>query len=423
MKKPQDQEALRKKIRLLEADLEKRDQMIKALIEGQNIQNTILEKSMVGYYIISEGKFRMINPIAVSYTGYAPDELIGKKADTFIHPQDKNRVRKNRRAMLDGKLISPYEYRIITRHKEIRWIMEIISPIQFAGKPAILGNSMDITQRKLTEERLIESENLYRAIFETTGTSMIIYEEDKTISLANSGFQKLTGYRKEAWEGKKKWTELVAKKDLPRLLKFHRLRRSNPDSVPKSYEYRMRTSGGKIKNVLSTVGIIPNSTRYVASVIDITDLKAAEEALIKKSESLSELNTALRVLLKQRENDKNQLETSVLTNVKELVLPYLEKLKKGDLDRKNLSYVDILASNLENILSPFSRTISAKYMSLTSREIEVANFIKEGRSSKEISDLLSISSRCVDVHRYHIRKKLGLNKKHVNLRAYLNSLT
>ncbi len=74
---------------------------------------------------------------------------------------------------------------------------------------------MDVTIRKTVAEKLRESENLYRAIFETTGTATIIIEEDKTISLLNSEFEKMTGYRREEWEGKKQWTEYVAPKDVP----------------------------------------------------------------------------------------------------------------------------------------------------------------------------------------------------------------
>ena len=112
----------------------------------------------------------------------------------------------------------------------------------------------------------------------------------------------------------------------------------------------------------------------------------------------------------------------MLSNVKEVVVPYIERLKKLSLDKKGQAYIGLLESNLGNILTPFSRTLSAKYMNLTSKEIEVANFIKNGKSSKDIADLMNVSSNCVDIHRYHIRKKLGLNRKRVNLRSYLKSL-
>jgi PAS domain S-box-containing protein len=414
---------LKEKSRPLQKDVMKQKRLNETLIETQNIQNTLLEKSLVGYYIVSDAKFRIANPAVISYTGYLPEELIGSNADFLIHPDDHQEVKKNAHAMLAGRLSLPYEFRIVTKQNEIRWIMEAVSPILFEGKPAILGNSMDITQRKLTEKRLMESENLYRTVFETTGTMTAIIEEDKTMSLINSEFEKLTGYSKAEWEGKRKWPELVDPQDLPRMEEYHHLRRIAPKSVPRTYEYHLINSEGQIRDVLSTVNIIPGTRKHVASCIDITELKEAEKQLIKKSENLAEFNAALKVLLKQREDDRVELEANLLSNVKELVLPYIEKIRQNGLDKKHLAYVDLLASNLENILSPFSRSLSAKYMHLTSKEIEVANFIKQGKSSKEIAGLLNVSSGCVDVHRYHIRNKLGLNNKRANLKAYLSSVS
>ena len=414
---------LKEKSRPLRKDVMKQKRLNETLIETQNIQNTLLEKSLVGYYIVSDAKFRIANPAVISYTGYLPEELIGSNADFLIHPDDHQEVKKNAHAMLAGRLSLPYEFRIVTKQNEIRWIMEAVSPILFEGKPAILGNSMDITQRKLTEKRLMESENLYRTVFETTGTMTAIIEEDKTMSLINSEFEKLTGYSKAEWEGKRKWPELVDPQDLPRMEEYHHLRRIAPKSVPRTYEYHLINSEGQIRDVLSTVNIIPGTRKHVASCIDITELKEAEKQLIRKSENLAEFNAALKVLLKQREDDRVELEANLLSNVKELVLPYIEKIRQNGLDKKHLAYVDLLASNLENILSPFSRSLSAKYMHLTSKEIEVANFIKQGKSSKEIAGLLNVSSGCVDVHRYHIRNKLGLNNKRANLKAYLSSVS
>ena len=82
--------------------------------------------------------------------------------------------------------------------------METVTPTIFKGKPAILGNFMNITKRKIVENKLFESENLYRAIFETTGTATIIIEDDMTISLLNSEFENMTGYRRAEWEGEEK---------------------------------------------------------------------------------------------------------------------------------------------------------------------------------------------------------------------------
>lgn len=409
--------------RLLEEDLKETKRLNEVLIESQNFQKIILERSLVGYYVSLNGKFYNMNPIAVSYTGYEWKELIGRKSDFMIHPEDKGEVLQNARSMLRGERKLPYEFRIITKQQDVRWVMEVVAPITLEGKRAILGNAMDITQHRLADQKLMESENLYRTVFENTGTMTTIDDGNKVITLVNSEWEKVTGYRKEDWEGKKKWTECIDKRDLPRMEEYHRFRRIVPQSVPKTYECRVIDSQGRIRNLLTTVGIIPGTKNNVSSSVDITELKKAEKKLIKKSEDLAELNSALKILLKQREDDRIELEKTLLSNIKKFVLPYIKKIKQRDFDKKNLTYVDLLSSNLENILAPFSRTLSSKYMSLTSKEIDVANFIKEGKSSKEIAELLSVSSGCVDIHRYHIRSKLGLSNQRVNLKAFLQSLS
>lgn len=407
---------LEKRIQFLESEIEKLQD------EQQNIQNIMLNKSLVGYYILSDGKFRVINPVICEYTGYTQEEIIGNHADFMVHPEDKARVKKNSLAMRNGKLLEPYEYRILTKEKELRWVLEVVAAIHFEGKPAVLGNDMDITHQKMTETKLAESENLYRTIFETTGTGTVIIEDDKTLSLINTEFEKVTGFRREEWEGKRSWVDLIYEKDLSRLEEYHRLRRIDPELAPRTYEFRLVDSRGNIKNMLSTNCLIPGTKKHVCSVIDITELEEKGSELLIKARNLEELNTALRVMLKQRAEDREELEQTLMTGIKELVLPHLEKLRKGGSEQNRQIYSDLIATNLEEMLSPFSQKLSTRFRSLTTTEIQVAHLIKGGKNSKEIADVLNVSSSAVDVYRYRIRKKLGLNNQKVNLRSYLLSL-
>jgi PAS domain S-box-containing protein len=162
---------------------------------------------------------------------------------------------------------------------------------------------------------------------------------------------------------------------------------------------------------------------------EIDERKEAEKALLRKerelelkSLNLEESNTALKVLLRQGEKDKTELENKVLTNIKELVMPGIEKLRSCRLDDKQKAYVNILESNLDDIISPFLQKLSSKYMDFTPTEIQVANLVREGKPTKEISELLNISERGIEFHRNNIRMKLGLKNRKTNLRTYLLSL-
>ena len=152
------------------------------------------------------------------------------------------------------------------------------------------------------------------------------------------------------------------------------------------------------------------------------ELKERGEELEGKTRNLEEVNTALRVLLKSREEDKSELEEKVLFNVRELVAPYLEKLKKSGLDDKQKGYTNILESNLNDITSPFSQRFSSRYLKLTPTEIQVANLIKHGKSTKEIAEFLNLSSQTIEFHRKNIREKIGIKNKRANLRTHLLSM-
>ena len=161
---------------------------------------------------------------------------------------------------------------------------------------------------------------------------------------------------------------------------------------------------------------------------EIDERKQAEEALQRrteelkaKAESLEEVNTTLKVLLKQRKEDKTELERKVLANIKDLIFPYVEGLKTGRLDRKQDSYLNIIESNLNDIISPFSHELS-KHSTLSPREMQVADLVRRGKTTKEIAELLHVSTRSVDSYRHRIRKKLGLKDKRANLMSHLLSV-
>jgi DNA-binding CsgD family transcriptional regulator len=137
---------------------------------------------------------------------------------------------------------------------------------------------------------------------------------------------------------------------------------------------------------------------------------------------MEELNAALKVLLKRREEDKENLQENVLVNVEELIFPYIEKLKNDHLSPQQTTLVSIIESNIKEIVSPFATKLSSKFLNLTPTELQVASLVKKGRSSNEIAELMNLSPNTILFHRYNLRRKLGLKQTKVNLRTYLRSL-
>ena len=121
-------------------------------------------------------------------------------------------------------------------------------------------------------------------------------------------------------------------------------------------------------------------------------------------------------------NWKTELENNVLTNVKELVMPFVDKFRETQLDGQQKTFLSIIESNLNEIISPFTRRLSLEYLRLTPSEIQIANMTKHGNTSKKIAKIMNISPRTVDTHKKNIRRKIGLEGKRANLRSYLLSL-
>ncbi len=153
-----------------------------------------------------------------------------------------------------------------------------------------------------------------------------------------------------------------------------------------------------------------------------SELSRVNEKLKNKTINLEEANIALKVLLEKRGEDKIELEEKVLSNVKELTFPYIENLKMSRLDDRQMGLLGIIESNLNEIITPFLRKLSSKYSNLTPKEIQVAGLVKEGKTSKEIAELLDSSKNAVEFHRRNLRKKLGIRNTKTNLSSYLLSL-
>jgi PAS domain S-box-containing protein len=153
---------------------------------------------------------------------------------------------------------------------------------------------------------------------------------------------------------------------------------------------------------------------------EVETRRQAEKALAAEQANLLETNAALRVLLRHREADRKDLEEKLVANLKQLVLPYVEKLKKSKLDPPHATMIGFVETNLKEVLSPFLDNV--KRFNLTPRQIEIVALIKAGRTTKDIAELLHISKAAVEKHRFLIRKRLDLNNEKKNLRAYLLSL-
>ena len=163
-------------------------------------------------------------------------------------------------------------------------------------------------------------------------------------------------------------------------------------------------------------GIVFDETGEVEAV---EALKSRERELRRQTETLREVNTALEVLLRKREVDRAEVEEKMLRNAKTLILPYLEKLKSSRMSKRQKIYIDLIESSINAFISPLSQRMSRHYMSFTPLEIQVANLVKEGKTTKDIAEIIGLSFRTIESVRYTVRRKLGITEKRASLRNYL----
>jgi PAS domain S-box-containing protein len=284
-------------------------------------------------------------------------------------------------------------------------------------------------------EIMPDTEEKYKIIFENANDLIFFTDIDGRFIEINQKIEEIFGYKPEEFIGKH-YTEVE-------VLNLEGLKKSEKalqDALTRDNAQRLELEVFRKDGSIAFVEVNPRIIKKQGEIIgsinvvrDITKRKQAEEKLKRVHEdlerkvkertiNLEEMNSALKILLNKRDEDKSELEEKMLFNVKELVVPYLERLKKSNLDSRQKTYIDIIESNLNDIISPFIRGIHLKHLKFTPVEIKVANLVKQGKTTKEIAQFLNLSSKTIEFHRDNIRKKVGLKHKKVNLRTYLLSI-
>jgi PAS domain S-box-containing protein len=261
---------------------------------------TLVENVNIGIYRNTGGpygQFLQANPAIARMFGYNSVDEFLKIQTSSLYQDPRDRLKFVEKIQIQG-YVTDEQLKLLKKDGTPIWC-SVTAKAQYDEYGEIKwidGVIEDITERKLAEKALGESENLYRTIFETTGASTIIVQEDMTISMVNMEYEKLLGYSREEIVGRKKWDDFIAKDDLDRLREYHRLRRIDPDAVPRTYESKLIDKQGNIKKVSITANIIPGTTKSIISILDLTKHKLAEERLVQSLEVLQSVYNIVTTL-------------------------------------------------------------------------------------------------------------------------------
>ncbi|MBW2565982.1 MAG: PAS domain S-box protein [Deltaproteobacteria bacterium] len=415
-------------VTIMPIDITERNQVEEELRESEKKYRRLVETMNDGLGIMDKkGMLAYINKRGRKMLGYSRDEMIGRPITDFVDDANRKTFEEQVAVRRKGE---PGAYEIVWTGKDGRKLFTIVSAQAITDDEGRFEGSFgvftDITERKQAEEALRDSEEKWRSLTENSVDYIMTLECDGTILFVNRtppGVTREEVIGMSIFDHFPEKFKLVLRESINRVVETgepdrHYVEYTSPEGITRHFEGR----AAPITNSGRVAAITINAT-------DITEQKLAEQVLREREASLDvqadelqEVNTALRVLLRQRDKDKTELEEKVFLNVRELVMPHVEKLKKSTMDAKQKGYLSVLESNLNEIISPFAHRLSSKYSTLTPTEIQMAFLIRDGKSTKEIAGLLNLSGRTVESHRQSIRVKMGIRNRKANLRSHLLSM-
>ncbi len=416
----------------------------------------------------AEGRITSVNRACAGMLGYAPAEMAGKHFAELRHDfAGQSRPSPEIVASFGLYFLDKAELEelpMIMRHSSgravqvhLRSVMDRSEDGGFAGALCVLlpgDSARDRTpapeNRETLTRRLWETEENYRGILENSGDAVIIADFNGRVVTVNPALLQLLGYETADGVTGRLVVELGPRGgsftcttgetiEIDVRMQDEQLRVANQlfERGRASAELYLNRADGIAIPVEATMSLLrdPSGVRRGSIIIcrDCTarrlierELRTArdelEQKVVERTRSLEEVNTALRVLLKAREEDREELEKKIISVIQRFVTPYLDKLRSTHLSPQQKAFLEIVETNLANALAPYLNRFAALCMQLTPAELQIAQLVKEGKSTKDIAAILSISSQTVETYRKRIRGKLGLQNSKTNLRSYFAGL-
>jgi PAS domain S-box-containing protein len=441
-----------------------------ALKESEVLYRSLFENAPVGIGIAdTDGNIIDFNEAILKPGEYAPDDIAGIKNVKKLYFDPKVRA----------SIFSELEKRGIVDKAQVQFkrkdgspydCLLSIRPIYYKGKACTQAIVQDVSRLKEAENMLWESRQRFLSLVETTSDWIWEVDTENVYTYSNQKVKDVLGYDCFEVLGKTPFDFMPPDEAKKNFKMFRKIAKSR-EAFSRLENINLHKDGREVVLESSGVPIFDEHGEYLgyrgidrditmrklaektmeqinvdleervaertAALLETNEqlreeirerkqaekkLRQREKELKNKTAQLQELNSALKILLKKRDEDRIELEEKMVSSVRELVFPYLAKLNKGKMPEKQNAILSIIESNLKDIVSPFAHRLSSRYLGLTPTEIQIANLIKQGQSTKDIAELSHLSPRTVEFHRDNIRTKLGIKNKKINLRTHLLSL-
>ncbi len=414
-------------------DISERKRREVLLRESEEKYRLVFDNAPLGiFHFEAGGVVTACNRELAEIVGAPRNKIIG--FDMLSGLVDKGQKAALKAALSGESGIFEGDYTSVIGGKQLK-VRTVYTPIISADGACLggIGITEDITRQHLLRQELRDTVTLLENVYASLDEAVYVVDPaTRKIISCNAAAERMSGHSNEEMVGRnteflhvnRKTYREFGKRLFPALdtdgifFTEFLMRKKNGAVFPTEHTVKeIRDDSGKRILVVSVVRDITEQKRAME------ELKAHEKELRAKAVRLEELNTALKVLLDQRERDKKRLEETLSENINRLVIPHLRKIRKTGLSDLQGECMDILESNLLKIIRPHMETDSAKLMALTPSETRIAHLIKQGYRIKEIAASLNVSPRTIEFHRDGIRRKLGIKHRKINLKTYLSRIS
>ena len=413
---------------------------------------------------LEEGRYLEANAAECALTGYSRGELIGSTVLELGFYEDPEDRREIRRLLAQDGTVSNYRFRFRRKSGNVRWALLSASLIEFDGRKCLLSTAADISRLHRAEEALKLSEERLRIATEGAGVGWWDWDLRSGAVVCNDICHRMLGYPLEdSPPDSQSWRELIHPDDRPAVACSWDRVAAGAQPVFRE-EYRLRRRDGSWRWILDIGRVFEKDAagrpvRAIGIHIDIHDLKTAKEDLSRinqelesrvagrtaaleelneslrreidargrveaelraRTEELAEINSALRVVLRKNREDSEEGVRKMASGIRKLAWPHLEKLKLAGLRGRQKAHLQLLEEALSEIVSSEPAALAALQEKLTPGEYQVAALIRQGKTSKQLAEIMSLSCRTIESHRKSIRRKLGLQHSRINLRSHLS---